>query len=144
MDDIDDNLIELLVENARQPVAALAKELNLARSTVQARLERLERKGVIAGYTVRLGDIMRSERLRATVLLQIDPMKLAPVLSKLKALPEVRAAHTASGRFDLIVTLSAQTTEVLDAALDAIGTVNGVRTSESLIHLSTRIDRRAF
>ncbi|NNJ66598.1 MAG: Lrp/AsnC family transcriptional regulator [Boseongicola sp.] len=144
MDEIDEELIELLVENARQPVASLAQHMDLARSTVQARLDRLERKGVITGYTVRLGDIMRSERLRATVLLQIDPMKLAPVLSKLKALPEVRAAHTASGRFDLIVTLSAQTTEVLDAALDAIGTVNGVRTSESLIHLSTRIDRRAF
>lgn len=144
MDETDEELIELLVENARMPVASLAKHMDLARSTVQARLDRLERKGVISGYTVRLGDIMRSERLRATVLLQIDPMKLAPVLSKLKALPEVRAAHTASGRFDLIVTLSAQTTEVLDAALDAIGTVNGVRTSESLIHLSTRIDRRAF
>jgi DNA-binding Lrp family transcriptional regulator len=144
MDEIDEELIELLVENARMPVASLAQHMDLARSTVQARLDRLERKGVITGYTVRLGDIMRSERLRATVLLQIDPMKLAPVLSKLKALPEVRAAHTASGRFDLIVTLSAQTTEALDTALDAIGTVNGVRTSESLIHLSTRIDRRAF
>ena len=144
MDEIDEELIELLVENARMPVANLAKQMDLARSTVQARLDRLERKGVITGYTVRLGDIMRAERLRATVLLQIDPMKLAAVLAKLKALPEVRAAHTASGRFDLIVTLSAQTTEVLDAALDAIGTVNGVRTSESLIHLSTRIDRRAF
>ena len=144
MDEIDEELIELLVENARMPVASLAQHMDLARSTVQARLDRLERKGVITGYTVRLGDIMRSERLRATVLLQIDPMKLAPVLSKLKALPEVRAAHTASGRFDLIITLSAQTTEALDTALDAIGTVNGVRTSESLIHLSTRIDRRAF
>lgn len=144
MDETDEKLIELLVENARMPVASLAQHMDLARSTVQARLDRLERKGVITGYTVRLGDIMRSERLRATVLLQIDPMKLAPVLAKLKALPEVRAAHTASGRFDLIVTLSAQTTEALDGALDAIGTVNGVRTSESLIHLSTRIDRRAF
>lgn len=144
MDEIDEDLIALLSENARMPVASLAKHLNLARSTVQARLDRLEHTGVIKGYTVRLGDKMRSERLRATVLLQIDPMKLPAVLSRLKALPEVRAVHTASGRFDLIATLSAQTTETLDTALDAIGTVNGVRTSESLIHLSTRIDRRAF
>ena len=144
MDEIDTALIELLVENARMPVASLAKHLNLARSTVQARLDRLEHTGVIKGYTVRLGDKMRSERLRATVLLQIDPMKLPAVLARLKALPEVRAVHTASGRFDLIATLSSQTTETLDTALDAIGNVNGVRTSESLIHLSTRIDRRAF
>ena len=144
MDEIDTALIGLLVENARMPVASLAKHLNLARSTVQARLDRLEHTGVIKGYTVRLGDKMRSERLRATVLLQIDPMKLPAVLARLKALPEARAVHTASGRFDLIAILSSQTTETLDTALDAIGNVNGVRTSESLIHLSTRIDRRAF
>ena len=70
MDEIDTALIELLVENARMPVASLAKHLNLARSTVQARLDRLEHTGVIKGYTVRLGDKMRSERLRATVLLR--------------------------------------------------------------------------
>jgi DNA-binding Lrp family transcriptional regulator len=144
MDEIDEQLLSLLTRNARMPVANLAKSLGLARSTVQSRLERLERDGVIAGYTLRLGQAARGERIRATALLQIEPMTLPAILSRLKALPEVRAAHTASGRFDLIVRISAPTTAALDCALDAIGDVPGVRSSESLIHLSTRIDRRAF
>ena len=144
MDEIDEKLLSLLTRNARMPVANLAKSLGLARSTVQSRLERLERDGVIAGYTLRLGEAARGERIRATALLQIEPMTLPAVLSRLKAVPQVQAAHTASGRFDLIVRLSAPTTAALDCALDAIGDVPGVRSSESLIHLSTRIDRRAF
>ncbi|NND19556.1 MAG: Lrp/AsnC family transcriptional regulator [Silicimonas sp.] len=141
MDETDDALIALLRQNARMPVASLAQALGLARSTVQSRLERLERKGIIAGYTVRLGDAADRQTIRATALLQIEPRTLPAVLSRLKAMHEVDSAHTTSGRFDLIVALSARSTAALDAALDAIGAVPGVRSSESLVHLSTRIDR---
>ena len=88
MDETDEQLLSLLTQNARSPVASLAKSLGLARSTVQSRLERLERDGVIAGYTLRLGDAARGERIRATALLQIEPMTLPAVLSRLKALPK--------------------------------------------------------
>lgn len=143
MDEADAALIALLKDNARLPVAALAQELGLARSTVQSRLERLERQGVIAGYTLRMGDAAAQSLIHATALLQIEPRTLPAVLSRLKAVREVTSAHTTSGRFDLIVGLTAPSTAALDAALDAIGEVPGVRSSESLVHLSTRIDRPA-
>lgn len=141
MDEIDRSLISLLKQNARMPVAALAQSLGLARSTVQSRMERLERQGVIAGYTVRLGEAAEKSTIRATALLQIEPRTLPAVLARLKGVRQVASAHTTSGRFDLIVGLAAGSTEALDAALDAIGDVPGVRSSESLVHLSTRIDR---
>lgn len=141
MDETDRSLIALLTQNARMPVATLAQSLGLARSTVQSRMERLERQGVIAGYTVRLGEAAEKSTIRATVLLQIEPRTLPAVLTRLKGVRQVASAHTTSGRFDLIVTLAAGSTEALDAALDAIGDVPGVRSSESLVHLSTRIDR---
>lgn len=141
MDETDASLLSLLKENARLSVAALAQSLGLARSTVQSRLERLERQGVIAGYTVRLGDAAQDRTIRATALLQIEPRTLPAVLSRLKRVDAVASAHTTSGRFDLIVGLAATSTAALDAALDAIGAVPGVRSSESLVHLSTRIDR---
>ncbi|NIP76588.1 MAG: winged helix-turn-helix transcriptional regulator, partial [Xanthomonadales bacterium] len=78
-------LLGLLTQNARTPVATLAASLGLARSTVQSRLDRLEREGVIAGFTLRLGEAARGERIRATALLQIEPMTLPAVLSRLKA-----------------------------------------------------------
>jgi DNA-binding Lrp family transcriptional regulator len=140
IDETDKALLTLLEENARLPVATLARRLGLARTTVQARLERLETSGVIEGYTLRLGQNARAP-LRATVLVSIEPRSAPVVLSRLKSLPQVRRVHTTSGRFDLIVTLEAATTEALDETLDRIIGAKGVKSSESLIHLSTKLDR---
>lgn len=140
MDETDVKLLALLAENARAPVATLARDLDLARTTVQARIERLERQGQIAGYTIRRGAAARTA-LRATVLITIEPRTGPAVLARLKSLPDVKRVHTTSGRFDLIVTLEAVSTEALDIALDRIGEAKGVKSSESLIHLSTKIDR---
>lgn len=139
-DKTDTELLTLLAQNARTPVATLARKLGLARTTVQARLERLENNGTIAGYTLKLGASQHT-RLQATVLLSVEPRSSAAVLARLKPLPQIRTVHTASGRFDLIVNVTANTTEELDTVLDHIGDVQGVRGSESLIHLSTKLDR---
>ena len=139
-DETDRALIALFQENARLPVATLARRLGLARTTVQARLERLENTGVIAGYSVRLSQSARPA-LRATALVSIEPRSGPAVLARLKSLPQVRRVHTTSGRFDLIVMIEANTTEALDETLDRIGEAKGVKGSESLIHLSTKLDR---
>jgi DNA-binding Lrp family transcriptional regulator len=76
------------------------------------------------------------------VLLMLEPRATAAVLTRLKAMPGVEAAYTASGRFDMVLSLAARSTAELDDMLDRIGEFDGVRGSESLIHLSTRIDRR--
>lgn len=141
IDQTDHALLSLLRENARMPVAGLARRLGLARTTVQARLDRLEATGTIAGYTVRVTDALRAP-LRATALVSIEPRSAPAVLARLESLPGVRTVHTTSGRVDLIVGLEAATTEQLDDTLDRIGEAKGVKSSESLIHLSTKIDRR--
>ena len=58
----DEALISLLRVNARLPVSELARRLGVSRTTVQDRLKRLENNGIIAGYSVRLGE-METERL---------------------------------------------------------------------------------
>jgi DNA-binding Lrp family transcriptional regulator len=141
MDETDTALLALLAENARQPAATLARRLGLARSTVQARIERLERTGAIAGYTLRPGPAL-APPLRATVLISVEPRAGAEVLARLRAMPEVETVHTTTGRVDMIATLVARDTETLDTALDRIGEARGVRGSESLVHLSTKLDRR--
>ena len=85
LDEIDHALLRLLTENARAPIALLARRLRLARTTVQARLDRLETSGTIAGYTLRLGEVVRP-RIRATALLSIELRSGASVLHKLKTL----------------------------------------------------------
>lgn len=141
MDDLDRSLLALLGADARLPLAALAKKLKVARSTVQARLERLIAQGTIAGYTVKLGEAARAGRLRATVLLTIEPRAQAAILGRLRAMAEVERAITTSGRSDLLLELAAPSPQGLDLALDKIEALSGVLTSESLIHLTTKIDR---
>jgi len=141
MDDLDSAIVAQLSADARISVATLARRLKVARSTIQARLERLETTGVIAGYTVKLGEGARQGRIRATVLLTIEPRAQAAILTRLKAIPEIERVHTTSGRVDLLLLLSAASTSAIDAVLDQIGEMTGVRASESLIHLSTKFDR---
>ncbi|MFN0114057.1 MAG: Lrp/AsnC family transcriptional regulator [Paracoccaceae bacterium] len=141
MDELDRSILSLLGSDARISVATLARRLKVARSTIQARLERLETSGIIAGYTVKLGEAARQGRIRATVLLMIEPRAQANVLTRLKSIAEVERVHTTSGRVDLLLQVAAPSTAVLDQVLDQIGEMTGVRQSESLIHLSTKLDR---
>ncbi|MDH5454278.1 MAG: Lrp/AsnC family transcriptional regulator [Paracoccaceae bacterium] len=141
MDDLDRSILGFLGADARVSVATLARRLKVARSTIQARLERLENTGVIAGYTVKLGEAARLGRIRATVLLNIEPRAQANVLTRLKAIAEVERVHTTSGRVDFLLQIAAPSTSVLDSVLDQIGEMTGVKSSESLIHLSTKLDR---
>ncbi|MCB1365241.1 MAG: Lrp/AsnC family transcriptional regulator [Rhodobacteraceae bacterium] len=139
-DEIDQQLLTQLRQNARAPVTELARRIGLARTTVQARIERMEAGGIIAGYTLR-GSAATRPPLRATVLVSIEPRSGPAVLARLKSLPGVELVHTTSGRFDLLVQVTARTTSDLDDTLDRIGEARGVRSSESLIHLATKIDR---
>lgn len=141
MDDLDKALLAQLAMDARVTLATLARKLKVARSTVQSRLERLESSGVIAGYTVKLGENARASLIRASVLLMIEPRNQPAILARLRAIPEVERIHTTSGRCDLLLQVAAPSTASLDGVLDTIGEIAGVRSSESLIHLSTKLDR---
>ncbi len=134
-------LIALLRENARAPTAELARRLGVSRTTVQSRLDKLERRGVIAGYTVRLAPDFERDLVRAHVLVTAAP-KLAPkVEAALRGIMAVRTLHSVSGNFDMIVIVEAPSIQELDAVLDRIGALEGVERTMSSIVLSTRIDR---
>lgn len=122
-------------------LAVLARRMKVARSTIQARVERLESSGVIAGYTVRLGETARTSRIRASVLLSIEPRSQPGILSRLKAITQIERVNTTSGRIDLLLQLSTGSTAELDEVLDRISVIEGVRSLESLVHLSTKLDR---
>lgn len=141
MDETDRQLVAHLAANARLPVAKLAQRMGLARTTVQARLDRLERSGTIAGYTLKLSEDARRGEIRATVLIHLTPSAQTAVLAQLRHLTSVERVHTTSGRWDLCCILRSPGTLDLDATLDRIGAIDGVQALETLIHLSTRIDR---
>ena len=137
----DRALLSLLSDNARMPVAELARKLGLSRTTVQARIERLEADGVIAGYGIKLSESYLSGLVRAHVLITIAPKALAGVTAALAAIKEVTTLHSVSGTFDLIAILAAPSIADLDRLLDHIGALDGVERTLSSVILSTRISR---
>ena len=138
---VDDALLELLTADARLSTAALARRLGVARSTVQGRLERLERTGVIRGYTVRLGATTTARRVQAHAMIAVEPQQQAGVERKLNGMPTVTSLLTVSGTYDLIAMLAAESTEALDGALDELSATAGVKTTTTSIVLSRRFER---
>lgn len=137
----DETLLALLRENARMPVAELARRLGVSRSTAQSRLEKLERNGTIAGYALKLSGGYLSRQIRAHLMVTVSPKLAVQVVKALESLIEVRTVHSVSGSFDMIVILEAPSVAELDAVIDRIGALDGVERTMSSIVLSTRIDR---
>ena len=141
VDALDTRIFDLLVEDARQSVTALAQRLRVARSTVQERIRRLERGGVVAGYTVRLGPAATGRRVTAHVAVTVDPKRSDHVQQTLRKIDGVRTLHTVSGPFDLIAVVAAETTAEIDSVLERIGAISGVERTTSAIVLTTKFDR---
>ena len=141
LDKTDHALLALLRENARASTAELARRLALSRTTVQSRLERLERQRVVAGYTIVVPDELEAALVRAHVLITVAPRQSAAIEAALRKIAEVRVLHSVSGPFDLIAIVAAQSIGELDALIDRIGALEGVERTTSAIVLSTRFQR---
>jgi DNA-binding Lrp family transcriptional regulator len=143
LDDLDRKLIARLQANARASTAALARQLAVARTTVVARLARLESSGAIVGYTVRLAATEGDQGVIAYVSLSVSPKAARAVIERLSMLPELRQLAAVSGEFDYLAVLRAQSTQRLDALLDQIGEIDGVLRTTTSVLLAMRVDRVA-
>jgi DNA-binding Lrp family transcriptional regulator len=141
LDPIDRMLLNLLRENARTSTAELARKLHLSRTTVQSRIERLERNHVVAGYTIKVPDEVEATLVRTFVLITLAPKRSGSIEAALRRIPEVRTLHSVSGPFDLLAIVAAASIGELDTVIDRIGLLDGVERTTSAIVLSTRIER---
>ena len=141
LDPIDQKLIAALRRNGRASTAELARLVGRSRTTVQARIERLEREGVILGYTARLAPEREQGAVRAHVMVKVEPKKEAAVGAALKAMDEVRVLHTVAGVFDMIVMAAADNVGQIEGVIDRIGNLEGVERTTSSIILSTKLER---
>jgi DNA-binding Lrp family transcriptional regulator len=138
MDDTDHKLLALLREDARTPVATLARKLAVARGTVQNRLTRLKSDGTIVGYTVRLKPHVEEQRIRALMTVVVEGNRTEAVIKALRGEPAVSALHTTNGRWDIVAELRADSLEEFDRVLARIRLLEGISSTETSLLLSTR------
>ncbi|MFD8542597.1 Lrp/AsnC family transcriptional regulator [Streptomyces sp. NPDC059649] len=143
MDAIDEKIIAELTRNARISHAELASRVMLSRNAVRQRIERLERQGHIAGYTiVRSGGGAGDDFVSALVLVyRQDRMRGGDVLAALKLIPEVVICEVLSGDFDIMVRLEAASLERVRDIWEEIAQMPGVRDTVTSLTLSRVVNR---
>jgi Lrp/AsnC family transcriptional regulator, leucine-responsive regulatory protein len=135
VDALDEQLLALLAEDARLSMAELGRRIGLSRTATLARVRRLEDEGVIVGYRAEVragsGEVASHTALVGIVVRTPD---VAAYVRRLASFPELDAAESVAGEFDLVIRLATDGAERLDAILDRInGWRETVRTTTWMV-----------
>ncbi|MDO9378700.1 MAG: Lrp/AsnC family transcriptional regulator [Nocardioidaceae bacterium] len=143
LDDLDIDLIELFSADPHVGVLGAARRLGVARGTVQARLSRLEADGVVASWAPTVAPAALGYAVTAFLSLEIhQEAGHEPVADQLAALPQVLEAHTTTGTGDLWVRCVARSNVDLQRVIDAVGSIDGVLRTSTVIALETQVAPR--
>lgn len=141
-DELDRRIVRELQRNARESTSNIAARLDVARSTVHERIARMEKDGVITGYSVVLSRNPSEENVQVMVFLEIKQQETRKVLHRIAQYPEVRVCLSINGEFDLFISVEAPRIEDLDIVIDEIGMMPGVLRTKSFVVFGQRFDRR--
>lgn len=141
LDQIDRRILAALTEDARVPLVTLAAHVHLSRNAVKQRMDRMERQGVIAGYTVTPGRAGASPVSAIVLVYRSDRMRGGGVIAEISQIPEVRRCDVMSGDFDLLVTLEADSMDRIGEIWELLAAVPGVANTVTAVSLTRVIDR---
>lgn len=141
MDGTDHRILAELTANARVALVELAARVHLSRNAVRQRIERMERDGVIAGYTVVRGAAAAGRVTAIVMVYRTDRMRGAHVVTALERIPEVVRCDILSGEFDLFVTVRADSMDRIGEIWEMIAALPGVENTVTSLSLTRVIDR---
>ena len=142
MDDIDRSILALLVENARRSWSSIGTQVGLSAPAVARRVDRLERDGVVTGYTAELGPAGRSWPTEAFVELFCGSRtSTSDIVATVKGHPEVLAAYTITGDADALLHLAASDTAHLEKVMERIRAHPNVVRTRTQIVLTKLLER---
>jgi DNA-binding Lrp family transcriptional regulator len=144
IDGLDGRLLRALAAAPRAGVLELARQLGVARGTVQARLDRLSERGVITGFGPDIDLVGLGYGVLAFTTLEIAQGRLHDVVEHLRDIPEVLEAHATSGTGDLHCRVVARTNLHLQEVINRILEVQGIDRSTTVIALSDQIRYRVL
>jgi DNA-binding Lrp family transcriptional regulator len=145
VDTLDADLIALLTERPRSSVVDAARRLGVARGTVQARLDRLERTGVVQGYGPEIDPASIGFGVTAFCTLEIRQGQGHDIVAThLAEIPEVLQAHTITGAGDLLVIIVARSNADLQRVIDLVVADPAVQRTSTVIVLATLLPHRTL
>jgi DNA-binding Lrp family transcriptional regulator len=144
IDALDARLIRALCEIPRAGVMELARQLGVARGTVQARLDKLQQRGIISGFDPDLDLRAMGYEVLAFVSLEIAQGRLDDVGRHLREIPEVLEIHSVTGAGDLLCRVVARTNDHLQHVIGRILEVQGIDRTTTQIALTEQLRHRVL
>lgn len=145
VDRLDAALIDLLADAPRLGVLECSRRLGVARGTVQARLDRLQRRGVIRNLGPEIDPAALGYTVMAFLTLEIRQARgHDPVAAHLASIPEVLEAHTITGAGDVLCRVVGRSNQDLQRVIDAVVAVEGVERTSTVIALDSPIPHRTL
>jgi len=142
IDDLDARLILELQKEPRLGVMELARRLGVARGTANARLEKLQRSGVIRGFGPDIGLGPLGYPVTAFTTLEVNQGRTEELLERLGSVPEVLEVHTIAGQGDLLIRVVARSNEHLFAVLEDVLDAPAISRTSTAIVLAEHIGYR--
>ena len=139
MDKIDKKILDLLQENARYPLKYLASQVFLSSPAVSARIERLEKQGIISGYHADIEPITLGFHITAFINLALDPKQKPEFYPFIDSCPNVLECDCVTGIYSMLIKVCFQSTMELDTF---IGHLQMYGKTETQIVFSTPVPSR--
>ena len=131
-DDLDLKILSELATDASISVPKLSKKINVNASVVYSRIKRLVKRGLIKKFTIVVNDEALGFNVKALTGINMDSKMRDNVLNELFRIPEVREIAEVTGRFDILVTMNAQSLDEMHHLIsEKVGRVEGVQKTET-------------
>ena len=137
LDETDRQILRILARSGREPLKRLANTVGLSRTTLTARLRRLEREGFIQGYCAILSSSITPRPNQAVLLVKLDKTPAYGIVDAIRQIDEVIQCRSVAGDIDLVLDVAADTVETLNRVRDQVSTIAGVSDVRTHMVLAT-------
>jgi DNA-binding Lrp family transcriptional regulator len=145
VDDLDARIVRLFADEPRVGVLEASRRLGVARGTVQARLDRLGRAGIVRGWGPDLDTEALGFPVMAFATMEIRQGSGHQAVAKhLSAIPEVLEAFTITGAGDMWCRVVARSNADLQRVIDSVVAFDGIVRTSTVIALATQIPHRTL
>ncbi|ALI37903.1 MAG: Lrp/AsnC family transcriptional regulator [Candidatus Nitrosocosmicus sp.] len=136
IDDLDLKILSELSKDASISVPRLSKKININSSVVYSRIKRLVKRGLIKKFTIVINDEALGFNVKALTGITMDSKLRDNVLGELFKIPEVREVAEVTGRFDVLVTMTARSLDEMHQIIsEKVGRIEGVQKTETFIEM---------
>ncbi|WBX70022.1 winged helix-turn-helix transcriptional regulator [Tenacibaculum retecalamus] len=141
LDEIDHQILDILIENARTPFTDIAKKLLVSAGTIHVRVKKMEDEGIIQGSTLTLNYDKMGYTFIAHVGVYLEKTSMTQhVLDSFRLIPNITVAYVTAGKYNIFCKVRAKSTNDAKDVIYKIDDINGVNRTETMISLEESIN----